>query len=148
MKDKNYKFIHEQTLKDINYDTIKIVNLRGKKYSAHQCGYVTPSGTYFTCQPYHHLHLLENMFRYGEFKDMWKAFYEKCSEENIEACNLGTYSDFDLFAMVELGWVKIAAYMSHNEHNNSTTIENAWYDWKMERVYDLTPAQIDAIYKK
>lgn len=148
MDAKDYVFKNEDTLRKLNYDTIKIVSLKGKKYSAHQCGYVAPDGTYYKCQPYQHIDLLGNMCRYGQFKDIWWAFYEKCDDEDISAGQLGTYSDFDLFVMVELGWVKIAAYMTRDEHNNNTTIENAWYDWKMERVYNLTPAQIDAIYKK
>lgn len=139
-----YIFEHRDLLEHMRYDDLHITELDGHAYNAHRCGYVTPKGTFFDCEPYHHIDMLRD-FVEGSYKELFDAFMERYMKlEHRADIN---HSIYDMFFMVEMEWVKIAAYLAHNTENSiAGPAENKTYDWKVERFFDLTPEQTAVIY--
>ena len=130
---------HEHTLRNFNFETVKIVDLKGHDYNSHVCGYVTPSGTVFRCEPYGHLNMLKD-FVETNYKELFDDFCDYCHKNHIEIVHGFCMSIYETFFMIECGWVKIAAYLTGGDGRT--------YDWKLERIYELTENQIDKIFKK
>ena len=135
---------HEKMLRELTYDDVHEVDLKGHDYTSHTCGYVTPDGTMLKCEPYHHIDLLSSLVN-RTYKDWWHDFMELC--DDIDHVHYSSVvSLYEMYFIVELGWVKIEAYIQPGQ--GSMLMEEFKYDWKAEWIYTLTPAQIDIIYKK
>ena len=130
---------HAETLKDLRADIFKTSQLHGLSKNIRKCGYVTPSGNFFECPVYGHFELLERLFLRGSYKDLFQEFRKWCSDNRVDPY-LEYSTMYDVFALVELEWVKIAAYSPYRHGSLSE------YDWQMVRVYDLTPQQTNFIF--
>lgn len=123
------------------------VELPGHRYGSHPCGYVTPSGTVFECEPYGHMDMLEGYFvRTGHddfYRQLFEEYQDYCFRNDVHESN--NYSMYDEFALVEMGWVKIAAY---GVPGSSGPMETWDYNYYLIRTRELTPEQISVIYPK
>ena len=135
---------HEKMLRELTYDDVHEVKLRGHGYTSHKCGYVTPKGRVLECEPYHHIDLLTSLTR-REFKDWWEDFRE-LTDDIDHVWWSDVVSLYEMFFMVELGWVKIEASIQSGQ--GEKTMEEFKYDWQAEWIYPLTPEQIAVIYPK
>ena len=136
---------HRAMLEDITYDMVHENTLPGTAFTAHKCGYVSPSGTLLECNPYNHIDLLNRLTKFnGSFHDMFEAFQDRCDEADIELGRVVSFAES--FFMVEMEYAKIAAYIRPNQ--GSKTMEEFEYDWKVEWIYPLTPQQTAVIYPK
>lgn len=134
---------HEKMLSELTYDDLHEVDLKGHDYTSHKCGYVTPKGHVIVCEPYHHIDLLESL-THREYRDWWEDFGDLCDKKDIWCTDI--VSTYETFFMVELGWVKIEAYIQPGQ--GSKMMEDFKYDWKAVWIYPLTPEQTAVIYPK
>ena len=138
--------LHTDKYKTFRQDLVE-VELSGHRYGLHPCGYITPSGTVFQCEPYGHMDMLERFFVYTDKDDIYRQLFEEyqkyCFKNNIDESN--NYSIYDEFALVELGWVKIAAYGVPGSEGPMNTWD---YNFHLIRTRELTPEQIAIVYPK
>ena len=136
--------VHEKMLREMTYDDIHETPLSGHDYTSHKCGYVTPGGTMLECEPYHHIDLLSSLVN-RTYKDWWHDFKDLC--DDIDAVwDSNIVSIYETFFMVELGWVKVEAYIQPGQ--GSMMMEDFKYDWKAVWIYPLTPEQSSVVYPK
>lgn len=124
----------------------KIHNLPLKKYGSYNCGYVMQDGTCVSCEPYQHVNMLGDLIYYGELNDVYNEFSKTCLSKSL--MSYGNLSNFDAFALIYLGWIKITAYADSSSYNKTTNNSKLWsYDWSYITVRNLTEAQTNIIFK-
>jgi len=143
---KPWVFFHKHMLENITYDDLHEIPLKGTSYTAHKCGYLTENGTMLSCNPYNHIGLLNDLCEYGgAYNDMWESFQDTCWKEKVD--NHRDIVNFrEQFFMIELGWVKIEAYIKPGQ--GSKTMEEFEYDWKAVRIYPLTQKQQEYLFPR
>lgn len=135
----DYTQIISQDTKDI----YKIHSLPLKQYNSYECGYIMQDGTLINCDPYQHNNLMFELCKYGDLIDLWDFFVTKIlfNDENKKMrFTVDQLSYYDVFAIIYLGWVKVAAYHTHNNNNE--------YDWKYITCRNLTEAQTNILFKQ
>lgn len=139
-----YEFKHIDMLKNITYKDIHETKLSQGGIEHHQCGYISPEGKIFTCKPYTHVYMLKNLCRYGDWKDEFETFEDACYDNDIELGYVVNW--YETYVMIELGYVKIAAYMTPGQVG--VTQETAKYNWMASWLYPLTEKQAEIIYPR
>lgn len=144
--EKKWILMHPYVQKNLTFEMVHEIDLKGSSYYSHHCGYLTPSGTLLKCEPYHHIDLLTSLCRYGgTYYDMYESFKDVMDENNIDF-KLSILNIYELFFMVELEWVKIEAYIKPGQ--TAMLPEEFEYYWKAVRIYPLTPEQQDFLFPK
>lgn len=139
-----YKYKHLDMLKNITYKDIHEIKLSPGGINQHVCGYISPSGKIFSCKPYHHIDKLAYLCRHGKLSEKYEVFEESCYANDIE---LGyVVSWYETYIMIELGYVKVAAYMLPGQVD--VTPETAQYSWVASWLYPLTEKQAEIIYPR
>jgi hypothetical protein len=141
---KPWVFFHRHMLENITYDDLHEIQLKGTSYTAHKCGYLTENGTMMSCNPYHHINLLSHLVQ-TSYKDLWNRFYETSDREDID-WHRDIVNVYETFFMIELGWVKIEAYIKPGQ--GSKTMEEFEYDWKAVRIYPLSEKQQEYLFPR
>ena len=134
----DYPQIISQDIKNI----YTIHKLPLKKYSSYNCGYIMQDGTLISCEPYRHNNLMWELCKFGDLIDLWDFFVSKIlfNKENEKIRFTGDQlSYYDVFAIVYLGWVKVAAY--HTDNSNEL-------NWKYITCRNLTEAQTNVLFKQ
>lgn len=126
-------------------ERLRTFDLPGHSYNVRRCGYVTPNGTFFDCEPYKHVTLLAWMVQ-GYYGPLFRSFLDRYDELDVRRGGIDC-SIYDIFFMGELEWAKIAAYITPGETVSGKPEEHR-YDWKLERFFELTPRQTEIIFPK
>ena len=128
---------HKEELNRSFYPQLHIAPLYGHKQTSYKSGYLSPDGEFIPCCSFNHASTLKHFF--------WKFmpdFLEACKANNI---TLDKYTDpYELYFMVELGFVKISAIVDTSEATISD--DDMKYLWFYQWIYPLTKKQIEFLF--
>lgn len=112
---------HKEELNRSFYSQLHIAPLHGHEQKSYKSGYLSPDGEFIPCCSFNHASTLKHFF--------WKFmpdFLEACKANNI---TLDKYTNpYELYFMVELGFVKISAIVDTSEATISDDdIKYLWF---------------------
>ena len=128
---------HKKELDSPFYPQLNIAPLHGHKQTSYKSGYLSPDGEFIYCCPFNHAATLKHFFR-----KFMPEFLEACKANNI---TLDKYTNpYELYFMVELGFVKISAIADTSEA--ALTDDDVRYKWFYQWIYPLTKKQIEFLF--
>ena len=128
---------HKRELDSPFYPQLHITPLHGHSRTSYKSGYLSPDGEFIHCCPYNHGSTLKHFFR-----KIMPEFLEACKANNI---TLDKYTDpYELYFMVELGFVKISAIVDTSEATISNDVMK--YLWFYQWLYPLTEKQQEFLF--
>ena len=130
---------HKEELKVPFHSLVHYTGLPGRLITDRKAGYLSPDGEFLSCGIYGHVHILKHFF-----SCVIPEFIEACQRENI---TLDKYvSPYELYFMVELGFVKISAIPDTSV--SAINEEDLRYIWNYQWIYPLTKQQTDFLFPR
>lgn len=128
---------HKEELLVPFHSLVHYTRLPGRLITDHKPGYLSPDGEFLPCGLYNHARILEHFF-----SCMLPDFTDACQNSGI---TLDKYaSPYELYFMVEMGFVKISAIPDTSV--SAINESELRYIWNYQWIYPLTKQQTEFLF--